>query len=197
MKLTLMLFVVMAFLGSKEIFATGISDDSLLGIGAGISSPSVTDAISDNPAGLALNRRMKFLGAASAEDKSFNPFSGTGRLLFADRTSGLRACPLARFDIGLSQALIHQYLALKSDFILQRTTRSKDLVNFRFAFRAFNNRYCRLVCHRCLLFASLMARPFVRRATGIDAQISRRAPAPYRPGLYPAFPESVAFRPHS
>jgi hypothetical protein len=53
----------------------------ILSTGAGISSPSVTSALGENPAGLVYNHQTKFLGALSGGNSSFNPL-GVGGLFF-------------------------------------------------------------------------------------------------------------------
>ena len=60
-----------------------------LAVGAGVSSPSSTDAFADNPAGLMYNRQVRLMGAASSENKQFNPFNGTARLLYGNGMMGL------------------------------------------------------------------------------------------------------------
>jgi hypothetical protein len=63
-------------------------EEPLLAVGAGISSPSATDAIADNPSGLAYNRKVKLLAGGSSENRDFNPFSAQGRLLFGNGLVG-------------------------------------------------------------------------------------------------------------
>src|SRR5690606_25865707 len=64
---------------------SGGERNHLLSVGAGISSPSVTTAIGENPAGLVNNQRFKLLAAAYSENSDFDPlgysgtvFTGTG-----------------------------------------------------------------------------------------------------------------------
>ena len=109
--------LILALIGvSNARSAVSVNDDdSILAVGAGVSAPSETDAIADNPAGFALNRRTKILGAASAEDKSFNPFSATGRLVSGNGTTG-GAVGIHTHKVGHEDRLTLDYgLAAYSD----------------------------------------------------------------------------------
>lgn len=60
---------------------------NLLSVGAGVSSPSVTSAIGENPAGLVNNEGPKLLGSFFSPSSSFNPlgfgatfYTGNGRV---------------------------------------------------------------------------------------------------------------------
>ena len=82
------LSVVALLLTASPAFARGFSSSSggtesmnLLSIGAGIASPSVTSALSENPAGLVSNETPKILGVISTENNSWDPL-GYGGFFF-------------------------------------------------------------------------------------------------------------------
>lgn len=69
-------------------------EDHLISVGAGISSPSVTSAIGENPAGLTNNSTSKVLFEAASGNDQLNPigfgggfFTGNGSV---ERASGSR-----------------------------------------------------------------------------------------------------------
>jgi hypothetical protein len=67
-----------------SVWAVGMDDfetGHILSIGGGVSSPSVTSSLGENPAGLAYNHQTKLLGALAGANSSFNPM-GTGGLFF-------------------------------------------------------------------------------------------------------------------
>lgn len=80
-----LLFGLCLFLCPTVTWAAGGMDDfeiaHVLSIGAGISSPSVTSALVENPAGLVYNQQTKFLGETAATNASLNPI-GLGGLFF-------------------------------------------------------------------------------------------------------------------
>lgn len=61
---------------------------NLLSIGAGISSPSVTSAIGENPAGLIANQTTKLLVSGFSENSSFDPLGLGGTMYFGNGTVG-------------------------------------------------------------------------------------------------------------
>lgn len=72
------------FLLPSLVWAYGMDDFEMghvLSVGAGVSSPSVTSALGENPAGLMYNQQTKFLGEAALTNHSLNNL-GMGGLFY-------------------------------------------------------------------------------------------------------------------
>jgi hypothetical protein len=91
--LTLGAFVLSAFTQSSSSHARGTAysmggfeTDHLLSVGGGISSPSMTSALGENPAGLIYNQSFKLLTQVASGNEQLNPL-GYGAGIFAGNGS--------------------------------------------------------------------------------------------------------------
>lgn len=96
----------------------------LLSVGGGISSPSVTSSLVENPAGLAFNQQTKFMAEGAATNSGLNPI-GIGGLFFLGNGSvggglgvqtyngqGNNAGNITLFNFGISAKVPNMNVAI-------------------------------------------------------------------------------------